>query len=267
MSNSYQKWFEVKKHSREPDIYSIKEPGHVEEVISYLIVGSESSVLLDSGLGIGNIESVVKQLTSLPVQVVNTHSHWDHIGGNQHFSNVAIHKKEVANLEKGIDQDFLMVQMRDEYLLWSLPASFKLEKYSIPPCHPTRLLKDGEFLDLGNYQLEVLHMPGHSPGSVCLWNEPCGHLFTGDVIYQGPLFAHLPGSNLHDYQASIRKLANFQDRIKLLFPAHNDTPLERPFLKEVIEGFKQLKTSTGDYIQGEGWISYSFKRFKIIVPR
>ena len=79
-------WFEV--YRIQPDLYAIYEPGHFQEVISYLITGSEKALLVDTGLGMGNIRKVVEELTSLPVLVMNTHTHFDHIGGNALFDTV-----------------------------------------------------------------------------------------------------------------------------------------------------------------------------------
>ncbi|MEI3580641.1 MAG: MBL fold metallo-hydrolase [Acutalibacteraceae bacterium] len=79
-------WFEV--YRIQPDLYAIYEPGHFQEVISYLITGSEKALLVDTGLGMGNIRKVVEELTSLPVIVMNTHTHFDHIGGNALFDTV-----------------------------------------------------------------------------------------------------------------------------------------------------------------------------------
>ena len=76
-------WFEV--YRVQPDVYAIYEPGQFEEVVSYLIVGAERTLLFDTGLGIGDIAAVVAPLTTLPVVVLNSHSHYDHIGGNHQF--------------------------------------------------------------------------------------------------------------------------------------------------------------------------------------
>lgn len=79
-------WFEV--YRIQPDLYAIYEPGHFQEVISYLITGREKALLVDTGLGMGNIRQVVEQLTSLAVVVMNTHTHFDHIGRNALFDTV-----------------------------------------------------------------------------------------------------------------------------------------------------------------------------------
>lgn len=93
-------WFAV--HEPEPGIFVIEEPHHVERVKSHLIVGDHRAILLDSGMGIGNIRNVVESLTKLPVTVVNSHAHWDHVGGNHRFDEILIHPAEADELPKGI---------------------------------------------------------------------------------------------------------------------------------------------------------------------
>jgi len=85
---SSQPWFEVYKIN--PDIYVFYEPGQFEEVISYLVVGKERAVLIDTGLGIGNVKRLAEESTHLPIVVVNTHNHYDHIAQNYLFDSVAI---------------------------------------------------------------------------------------------------------------------------------------------------------------------------------
>ncbi|MFX0124745.1 MAG: MBL fold metallo-hydrolase [Candidatus Hodarchaeota archaeon] len=261
-------WFDILvQHENQPRIYAILEPGHSEEVISYLIIGTECAILVDTGLGVGNIRSIVNQYTKLPIRVVNTHSHWDHIGGNHLFEEIAIHEAEAEKILQGVTNEFLQTQMREENLSRPLPVEFHLEDYHIPSSNPTRLLKDGDNLNLDEVTLEVIHSPGHSPGSICLWNNDLGYLFTGDVIYPGPLYAHLPGSNLQEYIESIKKLKKILNSVEILFPAHNQTPLDRSFLEEVIEGFENIESESADLVEYETHSCYNFSRFQVLISR
>src|SRR5688572_30741691 len=94
-----QSWFEV--WEIEPGVFAIEEPFHKERVKSYLVVGSGRAVLIDTGMGVGDISNVARSLTKLPVSVINSHAHWDHIGGNWRFSEIAIHRSEAAALTMG----------------------------------------------------------------------------------------------------------------------------------------------------------------------
>ena len=229
-------WFDVVllNPDEEIAIYAIQEPGHSEEVISYLVVGKEKALLIDTGMGIGNIKKIVESKTSLPVEVVNTHSHFDHVGGNKQFDKIAIHEAEANQLQNGVSNDFLLTQVIDDFVWRPFPSGFKPENYFIPPCTPSLLLKNEDIISLGGYDLEVIHSPGHSPGSICLWNKENGHLFSGDTIYQGPIYGHLEESDLEQYFITIKKFSVLFDEVRVIFPGHNKTPLDLSFLQEVI---------------------------------
>jgi glyoxylase-like metal-dependent hydrolase (beta-lactamase superfamily II) len=82
------------------ETYAISEYGHWERVHSYLLIGKEQALLIDTGLGIGNIKSAAKTLTDLPIKVITTHAHWDHIGGHHLFQDISIHKADAGWLKK-----------------------------------------------------------------------------------------------------------------------------------------------------------------------
>ena len=87
-------WFTVEKI--EDDTFAISEYGHWEEAHSYLLCGTEAAALIDTGLGVADVKAVVGRLTALPVRVLTTHVHWDHIGGHGLFSDVAVHAAEAG---------------------------------------------------------------------------------------------------------------------------------------------------------------------------
>src|SRR6187397_3028807 len=92
-------WFTVREH--EPGIVQIAEPHHVEEVSSWLIVGEDRAILLDTGMGVADIRTAIETVTALPVTVVNSHADWDHIGGNPLFDRILIHPAEAHRLPAG----------------------------------------------------------------------------------------------------------------------------------------------------------------------
>jgi len=110
-------WFVVEQI--DADTFAIGEPGHWENVRSYLLVGTERAALVDSGTGIGDIAAVVRRLTRLPVTVLTTHVHWDHIGGHGAFDDIRVHELDVEWLRSGIGLPLEMMRrdlMRDPFL-------------------------------------------------------------------------------------------------------------------------------------------------------
>ena len=206
--------------------------------------GRERAALIDSGLGIGDIRATVGSLTDLEVMVANTHHHWDHVGGNAGFSKVAIHELGEENLRAGQDLLFAEVYvaharqrlarfgefsemdskfydfLADETTPRPFPDGFDSSAWRIPPCAPTRLLRDGDEIDLGGRVLHVLHTPGHSPDSVCFFDEANGLLFGGDTLNSGPIYAQMPDSNLDAFTRSAARIAAMADGIRTVYMAH-----------------------------------------------
>jgi len=101
-----------------------------------------------------------------------------------------------------------------ERFITALPhADFDLKRFACPPAPPTRRVTEGDVIDIGDRVFEVLHLPGHSPGSIGLWESATGTLFSGDAIYDGPLLDELPGSDIPTYLKTMRRLIELPVRI------------------------------------------------------
>ncbi len=238
-------WFKIKEI--EAGTWGIQEPYHFEEVVSYLIVSEAQALLIDTGLGISNIREVVEEITPNPVLVVNTHSHYDHVGDNHRFKKIAIHKDEARLLERGHNPNTLRDLVEPEMFKRSPPKGFSPETYSIKPSRPNRQLKDGDTLTIGSRTLQVLHTPGHSPGSICLWEENSGLLFTGDTVYDGPIYAQLPHSDFDDYLRSLSLLCSLAPQATKVLPSHGQTPLEPMFILKIAQAFQQVAQGGVEY--------------------
>ena len=155
-------WFEV--YQVNADTFALLEPRHEEEVISYLALGSERAALIDTGMGISDVRAEVERLTDLPVVVVNTHAHFDHVGGDHRFGEVWAFDdaSEVARIERGYSRaecaPFIGPGSYRE-----LPDGFDPAAYEIRPSRVTRRLRHREAIELGARTLTVHHTPGHSP--------------------------------------------------------------------------------------------------------
>jgi glyoxylase-like metal-dependent hydrolase (beta-lactamase superfamily II) len=184
--------------------------------------GRDRDLLIDTGLGLVSLRAAAQDLFERPLTAVMTHAHFDHVGGASEFDDRRVHELEAAEMsaprgfaglraaDLGSD---LVARVRTagyeipEVLLDALPhAGFSLAGYQVPPAPPAHTLRDGERLDLGDRSFEVLHLPGHSPGSIGLWESRTGILFSGDALYDGPLLYELPGSSLEAYLPTLRRL-------------------------------------------------------------
>jgi glyoxylase-like metal-dependent hydrolase (beta-lactamase superfamily II) len=258
-------WFEV--YQVGGGTFALLEPYHEEEVISYLVLGTERAALIDTGMGIGNIQDEVECLTGLPVMVVNTHGHYDHVGDDHRFAEVWAFDDdhEVARIEQGRSRTACAKVLRPGSYL-DLPTGFNPTDYAIRPAPVTRRLQHLEAIDLGFRTLTVYHTPGHSSGSICLLDGRDRLLFTGDTFYPGTLFADLDGSDWTAYLESLRYLAKLQEQVSHLCPGHNEAHAPKEMLTSALEAFEQIASDpVGPEVQ-RGTRLYSFEGFAIRLP-
>lgn len=227
-----QPWFRVRRAG--PGIVIIEEPHHDERVKSYLIEGEDRALLLDTGMGAGDLRRLVAGLTDRPVFVVNSHAHWDHIGGDRQFEEIWIHGAEAADLARGVPNERLRRAFAPEHLTGPLPDGFDPLTATFPPVQATGLIVDGQRFDLGGRVLAALHCPGHSPGGIALWDAANGALFSTDVAYAGALYCYDP-ADLPVYEASLARLAALPG-VQAVYPAHNASPIAPGLLPAMRDG-------------------------------
>ncbi|NLP46792.1 MAG: MBL fold metallo-hydrolase [Epulopiscium sp.] len=232
-------WFTIQKIDN--NTYAISEYGHWEKVHSYLLIGKTYALLIDTGLGIGNIKKEVDLLTDLPVKVVTTHVHWDHIGGHSLFSDISVHIDDAEWLKSGIPIPINMIKNNviKEPFSKIPPKEFNINKYKVYTGNPTKLLIDNDIIDIGSRKIKVLHTPGHSPGHICLLDEDRGYLYTGDLIYFGTLYACYQSTNPLQFKQSVERISHLSNIQKIL-PAHNDLNIPINTIEKVKNAFEYI---------------------------
>lgn len=127
----------------------------------------------------------------MPVTVVTTHVHWDHIGGHGLFNDIYVHENDAEWLKSGISVPINVIKknVMAEPFTKKIPRDFNIDNYKIHTGEPTRVLEDNDIIDIGSRKISVMHTPGHSLGHICLFEEQKGYLYTGDLIYEGTLYA------------------------------------------------------------------------------
>lgn len=262
---TFQAWFDVYKLAE--GTFAIYEPNQFEEAISYLVVGRERGVIIDTGTGIGDLKQVVSQLTDLPVSALLTHEHYDHVAGAYRFDEIIMYddKDALQLLKAGRDNASLQRYITKDYLWKPLPEGFDAASWTIPSMEPTTLVHDGDVIDLGGRTLEVIYTPGHSPGSMCLLDRTHRLLFTGDHFFPGPLYAHPADVNIDDYIASNQKLCERIDEYDYLCSGHNDPWVKSEVIPRVSEAFETIFAGRGDYSEEGGLRRYYFEGFDILI--
>jgi glyoxylase-like metal-dependent hydrolase (beta-lactamase superfamily II) len=257
------RWFEVYKIR--PDVFAVYEPHQLEEVISYLIVGADRALLFDTGMGISNIQAVVAGLTKLPVSVLNSHTHNDHVGDNWRFSDVyGMDTEFTRNNSRGSKED-AQAELAPDEICGSLPAAFDAKAYATRPFHITHWVHDGDQIDLGGRVLKVIGTPGHTPDSIALLDAKNGLLFTGDTFYAGPIYLYRPETDLDAYLASVKKLAALAPHLQLLLPAHNVPVASPSIVPKVVRAMQQVRGGEVKPIAKDGKHEYIFEGFSFLM--
>lgn len=255
-------WFEVYKVAT--GVFAIYEPRQSEEAISYLILGARGAVIFDTGMGIGDIRKVAESLTHLPVTVINSHTHNDHVGGNWQFDSIdGMDTAFTRANSKGSTAD-AQAELAPGNVCGALPSGFDPKTYSTRAFRITHWLHDGDTIDLGGRTLEVIATPGHTPDAICLLDRANGLLFTGDTFYPGTIWLYRPETDLGAYAHSVQRLAALAPHLRMLLCAHNEPIASPAVLPQLVTAFNQVRagkipstpTGPGKVIYRVGRISF-----------
>ncbi len=185
-----------------PSTYRIDEHGISN---MYLLLGKTSALLIDSGLGVGNLLETVSELTNLPVTLALTHRHCDHAGGRNYFKGYFVHQGDKPLIYKILSSEFACKQ---------LLKMNKVEGVVLPkkPYHAkARFMSDGHVFDLGERKVSVVNVPGHTKGSVVFLDETTHLMFTGDDV-NPYLWMQLPGCTcLSEWLPGAKKILALAD--------------------------------------------------------
>lgn len=223
------RWFEFEPI--DDGVTRIWEP-HVQRVMQcniWHVRGRDRDLLIDTGMGIASLRKAAEDVFDKALMAVATHTHLDHVGSLHEFGERLAHEAEADRLGEWSDNwsmlradhpvEFIAGLERAGYevgpcFITALPhAGFHLRQHACPPAPVTRRVREGDVIDLGDRVFEVLHLPGHSPGSIGLWETTTGTLFSGDAIYDGPLLDELVGSSIADYLQTMRRLERLPARV------------------------------------------------------
>jgi glyoxylase-like metal-dependent hydrolase (beta-lactamase superfamily II) len=220
-------WFHVQTLA--PGVWQLTEPGHVA---MWLVAGTDRAALIDTGCGFVPLRPLVQALVGvLPVTVLQTHHHVDHVGGSHEFDEVLIHEAGVEGLAAGLTperlagyRDYALAQedaaavyteldarffhlQRDEHKPRPLPVCVRSGTWTIAGVQAAATIADADVFDLGGRSLRALHTPGHSPADLSYELVGEGLLFGGDTVNTGPVYVQNPDSSVTQLHASLARLA------------------------------------------------------------
>jgi len=193
--------------------------------------GRDRDLLIDTGMGVASLHDATRHLIEKPVLAVATHTHLDHVGAHHEFEESVVHSAEHAILtapETEIslrNEAYFSAEDRrkleeagyripDGSMVTAIPhAGYDPERFRLKPAKRTRVVEEGDVVDTGDRSFEVLHLPGHSPGSIGLWEQATGTLFSGDALYDGPLLDQFGDSDVPAYIRTMERLRDLPVRV------------------------------------------------------
>ena len=186
------------------------EDGHVR---FFLLTGTEEALLIDSGMQIRNAKEIAQSLTALPLKLLNTHADIDHIGSNHEFEAAYMNPAECYNYYKNRPQE----KHGKIFPVW-----------------------DGDILGLGSRPLEIITIPGHTPGSIAVLDKKYRALISGDPIQDGQIFMFGTWREIHAYQHSLQKLKRYEGQFDTIYPSHGSFPVKPELIDELKEGVEKM---------------------------
>ena len=208
---------------------------------SWLLIGSEWCLVIDTCSGIVPLAPVVQSITTKPLLAVALNDAYDHCGGWSGFENRACHRADAPGLFDPSEEFSIVFDYLTDQRLFALPKTgYKLSDYQLNGAAPTRLLTDGEIIDLGDRSVQVIHTPGRGAGGISLFEEATGSLFTSDMLYDGEHGVAWPPSNPERYIESLHKY--LQLPVKTIYAGHYGS-FDRDRMDAIIdEQLSDLKT-------------------------
>ena len=247
-------WFHVIQ--LDESTYAISEPKYWLKNVSYLLIGTRSALLFDTGPGVHSIRPVVDRLTHVPVLVLPSHLHFDHVGRVQEFPRVAL-----------VSTPALRRQVIDGTLKESP------EQYLLPTKHEFRVsrwLNSGDVLDLGGRRITVLATPGHTPESVSLVDPDHHRMFTGDLLNREGTLAAAPGSDIGELAVSLAAVVKYAPPGSVAYEAHSERPITGKELVLASEHIREIAAGGGAWqplcIDGVPTRQFGTGDFSVILP-
>jgi glyoxylase-like metal-dependent hydrolase (beta-lactamase superfamily II) len=247
-------WFHVIR--LDESTYAISEPKYWLKNVSYLLIGTRSALLFDTGPGVHSIRPVVNGLAHVPVLVLPSHLHFDHVGRIQEFPRIAL-----------ISTPALRRQVIDGMLKESP------QQYLLPTKHEFRVsrwLSSGDTLDLGGRRITVLATPGHTPDSVSLVDADHRRIFTGDLLNRDGTLAAAPGSDIGELAVSLSAVMKFAPPGSVAHEAHSERPISAKELSWVSEHIREIAAGGGTWqplcIDGVPTRQFGTGDFNVILP-
>ena len=244
-------WFAV--YRVDSGVFALVEARQFQEAISYLVLGHSRALLFDGGIGLVPMRPVIERLTKLPISVLNSHTHFDHVGANAEFTDVlGMDTPFTRRNESGMAHALLAGEVAPASFCGAPPTGADTGAFRTRPWTVTRRVADRDSIDLGGRVVEVLHVPGHTPDAIALLDRAHGLLFTGDSYYESSIWLFAPETDFDAYERSMARLVALAPSLRRLLPAHNTASADPAHLAVVATAVRTMRSGGGTRTPLEG---------------
>lgn len=256
-------------HRIDDNTYAIEEKSPASQLICYLLIGKKKALLIDTGLGFPGLLATVRNLTELPLEVVNTHAHVDHIGGNHFFGQIWFHAhdKEVFKLHTDIRYTTKLLGDALPLPLRVLLKGYLKRLLTVDTSGTYLYFEDGHIFSLGERDIEIIHTPGHTPGSVCLLDRSAKLLFTGDTLCEWGILLHFADEccSPEVYLESVKRIKDLEVCFDRIYPGHHGFPVEKSYIDEYFTCAERIVNGSAEIRRTKGRLCAQYERILITV--
>jgi glyoxylase-like metal-dependent hydrolase (beta-lactamase superfamily II) len=246
-------WYSVREVG---DGISLVQEPYVDPLLSanlWHVRGRDRDLVVDAGLGVVSLREQLPWLFEHDPVLVLSHAHLDHVGGAHEFDDVRVHAAEADQVRSPGETslagprllEILGLDAEDEpvpdLLLTALPdPGYDPGSYRLTGVPAVTEVVDGDVVDLGDRRLRVLHLPGHTPGSINLLDAESGDLFTGDVLYDEGLIDTCVGADIAAYRSTMTTLRELP--VTRALPGHGAI-LDRADVRRIAADYLAFRAS------------------------
>jgi glyoxylase-like metal-dependent hydrolase (beta-lactamase superfamily II) len=250
--------------------WAIEEKTIATQGLCYLVSGSERALLIDTCFGFRSLEPLVRSLTPLPVTVACTHGHVDHIGGNHLFGEIWLHTDDRPVFALHTNFEYVNGLFMGEIspFLRLLLGNYVKKIITIDPSGDYHYFEDGHIFHLGGRDIEVIHTPGHTPGSVCFLDREARLLFSGDTVCEWGILLMLKGETCppETFLASMERLLALEKCFDTIWPGHHHYPVDKSYITEYRDCAQEIVEGRPALMRKKGRLCAQHKRILIALP-
>lgn len=217
--------------------------------LCYLIEGENKALLIDALTGVGSLKAYVRELTELPVQVVNTHGHVDHCGANFEYKQCMIHPDDIGLMYHHSDPVRRLEFAKSGAAMGPLPVEPVITDVIEPCAVKTYPIYDGDVIELGGVSIEAIGVPGHSRGTLVFLDRARRLIYSGDACNVNTLLFLEGSTSIEEYRESLEHLKKFESCFDVMYGGHGSGPVPKSIIDDAISLCGEIMEGRDDSVE------------------